>query len=294
MGKGSLAKMGQILEELNYLRGNRSPGSRTVEFEAMARAQVGDMIRDWRTRRRFSQLDLAVDAGISARHLSFVETGRSRPSPEMLLLLAERLEVPLRERNTLLLTAGYAPRYSQLALDDNVMAPVRDAVQRMLDAHHPYPGVAVDRLWNVVLANQAARALTGLLPADLAGPPVNVYRACLHPDGLASHTLNFEEWAGYLLRQLDRSIVLTGDATLEALRTEIGRYPNVAALGASREAQNEAPPLLVPFRLEMGGVKLSLFTTLTSFGTPLDVTLDELAIELFFPADQATAKLLHA
>ncbi|HUP17667.1 MAG TPA: helix-turn-helix transcriptional regulator [Acidimicrobiia bacterium] len=260
----------------------------------MARAQVGDMIRDWRTRRRFSQLDLAVDAGISARHLSFVETGRSRPSPEMLLLLAERLEVPLRERNTLLLTAGYAPRYSQLALDDNAMAPVREAVQRMLDAHHPYPGVAVDRLWNVVLANQAARALTELLLEDLLGPPVNVYRACLHPDGLASHTLNFEEWAGHLLRQLDRSIVLTGDATLEALRAEVGRYPNVAALGASREAREETPPLLVPFRLEMGGVELSLFTTLTSFGTPLDVTLDELAIELFFPADQSTAELLHA
>jgi hypothetical protein len=192
------------------------------------------------------------------------------------------------------LTAGYAPRYSQLALDDNAMAPVRDAVQRMLDAHHPYPGVAVDRLWNVVLANQAARALTALLPEDLLGPPINVYRACLHPDGLASHTLNFEEWAGYLLRQLDRSIVLTGDATLEALRAEVGRYSNVAALGASREAPEGAPPLLVPFRLEMGGVELSLFTTLTSFGTPLDVTLDELAIELFFPADQATAKLLHA
>ena len=260
----------------------------------MARAQVGEMIRDWRTRRRFSQLDLAVDAGISARHLSFVETGRSRPSPEMVLLLAERLEVPLRERNTLLLTAGYAPRYSQLALDDNAMAPVRDAVQRMLDAHHPYPGVAVDRMWNVVLANQAARALTGLLPLDLLGPPVNVYRACLHPAGLASHTLNFEEWAGYLLRQLDRSIVLTGDATLEALRTEVGRYPNVAALGAPWDAREEGSPLLVPFRLEMGGVEFSLFTTLTSFGTPLDVTLDELAIELFFPADQSTAALLHA
>src|SRR5436309_6248083 len=159
-------------------------------------------MREWRTRRRRSQLDLSLDVGVSTRHLSFVETGRSRPSPELVLALADHLDVPLRERNTMLLAAGYAPRYSQTSLDDSAMARVRASLQRMLDAHDPYPGVVIDRQWNVVLANRAAGALTVGLPAELAGPPLNVYRVCLHPDGLAARTLNFAEWANYLLRQL--------------------------------------------------------------------------------------------
>jgi transcriptional regulator with XRE-family HTH domain len=252
-------------------------------------------MRDWRTRRRRSQMDLALNVGVSTRHLSFVETGRSRPSPELVLAIAEHLDVPLRERNTMLLAAGYAPRYSQLPLGDPSMRQVRASLQRMLDAHDPYPGVVIDRQWNVVLANTAASSLTLDVPAELLGPPLNVYRVCLHPDGLAARTLNMGEWAAYLLQQLRRTIVLTGDAELEAIEREVHSYPNVALLAASSpHAVWDDPPLLVPLRLDAGGgAELSLFTTLTTFGTPLDVTLDELSVELFFPADEHTDRLLR-
>lgn len=255
---------------------------------------MGDLLRDWRTRRRRSQLDLAVDVGVSTRHLSFVETGRSRPSPELVLALAQHLDVPLRERNSLLLAAGYAPRYSHVALDDPAMSQVRASVQRMLDAHDPYPGVAIDRQWNVVIANRAALAMLGGLPESLLGPPPNVYRLCLHPDGLARRTNNFTDWAAYLLGQLRRSITLTGDPKLEGLLDEVLSYPNVVQVAPLQGVTDgDEPPLLVPFRMASPAGELSLFTTLTTFGTPLDVTLDELAIELFFPADDRTDQLLR-
>lgn len=239
-------------------------------------------------------MDLALEVGVSPRHLSFVETGRSRPSPQLVIAIAEELEVPLRERNTLLLAAGYAPRYSQRGLDEPEMAHVRASIQRMLDAHDPYPGVVIDRQWNVVLGNRSAGALTAGLPAHVLGPPLNVFRVSLHPDGLAGRTLNFAEWAAYLLGQLRRSVVLTGDRALEALEAEVRAYPNVAALekGMGRDGWSEAP-ILVPLKLAISEIELSLFTTLTKFGTPQDVTLDELAIELFFPADEATEALLR-
>jgi transcriptional regulator with XRE-family HTH domain len=260
----------------------------------MARPRVGELMRDWRTRRRRSQMDLALDVGVSTRHLSFVETGRSRPSPELVLAVAEHLEVPLRERNTMLLAAGYAPRYSQLPLDDPSMRHVRASLQRMLDAHDPYPGVVIDRQWNVVQSNTAASALTLGVAAELLGPPLNVYRVCLHPDGLAARTLNLPEWATYLLQQLRRTIVLTGDPELEALEREVHAYPGIAHLAAAApEAVWDDPPLLVPVRLAAGDTELSLFTTLTTFGTPRDVTLDELAVELFFPADERTDAALR-
>jgi transcriptional regulator with XRE-family HTH domain len=239
-------------------------------------------------------MDLALDVGVSARHLSFVETGRSRPSPELVIALADHLDVPLRERNTLLLAAGYAPRYTQSSLDDPAMRRIRASLQRMLDAHDPYPGVVIDRHWNVVLANQAALLLAVGMPEELLGPPMNVYRVCLHPDGLARHTLNFPEWAGYLLHQLARSAMLTGDRELEELYGEVRAYPNVAALDTPPVTDSwEEPPLLVPFRMAAGDEELSLFTTLTTFGTPRDVTLDELAVELFFPADDHTEAVLR-
>ena len=259
----------------------------------MGRPAVGELVREWRTRRCRSQMDLAFDVGVSPRHLSFVETGRSRPSPELVLALADHLVVPLRERNTLMLAAGYAPRFSQRSLDAPEMHHVRASVQRMLDAHDPYPGVVIDRQWNVILANNAAAALTQDLPAELVGPPLNVYRSCLHPDGLSSRTLNFDEWATYLLAQLRRSIMLTGDPELEALLAEIRSYPNVADIVDMRHGTSwDDPPLLIPFRITIGDEQLSLFTTLTTFGTPRDVTLDELAIELFFPADDHTDRIL--
>ncbi len=262
---------------------------------AMARPSVGVLIREWRTRRRRSQLDLALDVGVSTRHLSFVETGRARPSPELVLALAHHLDVPLRERNALLLAAGYAPRFSHRSLDDAEMAPVRESLQRMLDAHHPYPGVVIDRQWNVMLANRAAVALLGSLPDELRAPPVNIYRACLHPDGLADRTLNFTDWAAHLVHQLRRSVTVTGDPTLEALLVEVLAYPNVDRIRPVLDlVELEDAPLLVPFRFASPVGEVSMFSTVTTFGTPLDVTLDEIAIELFFPSDPVTGERLRA
>jgi transcriptional regulator with XRE-family HTH domain len=251
-------------------------------------------MREWRTRRRRSQLDLSLDVGVSTRHLSFVETGRSRPSPELVLAVAERLDVPLRDRNRMLLAAGFAPRYPQRSLDEPAMARVRASLQQMLDAHDPYPGVVIDRQWNILLANQAALAFVAGLPEHVTEPAMNVFRVCLHPDGLASRTRNFDDWSAYLLRQMRRTIELTGDAALEALEQEVLAYPNVAGTPPVTDTgESDDPPLLVPFRLAAGDEELSLFTTLTMFGTPRDVTLEELCVELFFPADDATEELLR-
>lgn len=259
----------------------------------VSKPAVGVLLSGWRAHRRVSQLDLSLSVGVSARHLSFVESGRSRPSAELLLALAEGLDIPLREHNTLLLAAGYAPRYASRPLDDAALGPARDAVQRLLDAHQPYPGILIDRCWNIVAANTAASTLTAGLPEDLLGPPANVYRLCLHPDGLAARTRNFGEWAGYLLHQLRRSIALTDDAAVRALAAEVREYPGVADAASGRSAPAGAT-LLTPLVLDVGGAQqLSLFTTLTTFGTPRDVTLDELAVELFYPADAASADLLR-
>jgi len=260
----------------------------------MAAPTIGELLREWRARRRRSQMDLALDVGVSARHLSFVETGRSKPSPELVLALAQHLDVPLRERNTLLLAAGYAPRFEETPLDAPAMARARAAVQQMLDAHDPYPGVVLDRSWNVLATNQAAAMLAAGLPDHLLGPPMNIFRVSLHPEGLAGRTLNFPEWAGYLITQLRRMVVTTADPVLDQLYAEVTAYPDVAALirGAGWEQADDSP-LLIPCRLEVGGAELSLFTTLTTFGTPRDITLSELAVELFYPADDVTDDLLH-
>lgn len=258
---------------------------------------VGPLLREWRSRRRRSQMDLALDAGVSTRHLSCIETGRAQPSPAMLMALAEHLQVPLRERNQLLLAAGYAPRYGEAALDSQDLAPVRAALQRLLDAHDPYPGLVLDRQWNVVLANPAALALTAQLPPALAAPPLNVFRVSLHPQGLAAHTANFAEWAGHLLDTLQRAVQHSADAALLDLQRELLAYPNVQALLDQRATtpvpQPTAPALLVPCVLDLPQGRVSLFTTLTTFGTPRDVTLQELCVELFYPADAASEALLR-
>jgi transcriptional regulator with XRE-family HTH domain len=265
---------------------------------ADAPQNIGTLLRDWRTRRRLSQLDLALDVGVSSRHLSFIETGRSRPSPQMLLALAERLDVPLRERNRLLLAAGYAPRYAERRLDADAMGQVRAALQRLLDAHDPYPGVVLDRQWNVVLANRAAAAMVAVLPPHVAQPAPNVLRASLHPEGFAAHTTNFDDWGGYLVDTLQRVATKTGDPGLLALEREILGYPNVKALLARRDATaaapHAAPPLLVPCVMQLPQGRLSMFTTLTTFGSPRDVTLDELCVELFYPSDMASEAMLRA
>lgn len=235
---------------------------------------------------------LALDASVSTRHLSFVETGRSKPSRELVLALAEHLDVPLRERNTMLLAAGFAPGFTSRPLDDDSMLVIRSSLERILDAHDPFPGLVLDKQWNIVLANRSAGRLLELLPGELRKQPVNLFRASLHPDGLAQYTTNFDHWGTYLLRQLDQLAVRFGDDDLQALRTEVGNYPNMTVL-ARQPPTNISGELVITCDLDLFGQHLSLFTTLTTFGSPLDVTLDELLIELFFPADTPTQNVLE-
>jgi transcriptional regulator with XRE-family HTH domain len=256
---------------------------------------IGELLRGWRARRRYSQMALALDVGVSPRHLSFIETGRARPSAAMLDALTERLDVPLRERNRLLLAAGYAPRYTERLLDETGLQRVRQSLDRLLRAHEPYPGVVLDRQWNVVVANTPAIALTSLLPAFLKEPAVNIFRASLHPEGLAALTENFNDWARYLLRTLHRSVMLDGARGLAELEREVTAYPNVVSLpmqSASELAHEDA--FLVPCILRLPFGRVSLFTTLTTFGTARDVTLDELCVELFYPSDEASEQLLRS
>ncbi|MBC7897361.1 MAG: helix-turn-helix transcriptional regulator [Cytophagaceae bacterium] len=260
-----------------------------------ADSAVGRLVRAWREKRRLSQLSLALEAGISARHLSFVETGRSRPSAELVMTLADYLQVPLRERNELLLAAGFAPRYPELELTSPDMAAVHRQIERLLAAHEPYPGVALDRHWNVVLANASARRMMLLLPPSLSQPTINMFRASLHPDGFSAVTSNFDAWGRYLVGELERLAASTFDAGTDALLAEVLDYPNVRTLRRTPARPVPAEErLLVPCVLSLGGARLSLFTTLMTFGSPRNVTLAELTIELFYPADEATAESLRA
>jgi transcriptional regulator with XRE-family HTH domain len=247
---------------------------------------VGVLLRDWRQRRRLSQLDLALEAGVSTRHLSFVETGRSRPSPEMVLHLADELELPLRERNRLLLAAGYAPVYEERSLDEPEMQPVHDAIQLVLDGHDPYPAITVDRGWALVAHNRAAGLLMAGLPDDLLAPPMNVLRASLHPDGLAPRIANLGQWKAHLLERLARQATVTGDPALRTLHEELAAYP------APEHDDGPVSDVVVPLRLRVPDGELRFFSTVTTFGTPVDITVEELSIESFFPADRETAERL--
>jgi transcriptional regulator with XRE-family HTH domain len=255
---------------------------------------VGELLRDWRHRRRLSQLDLSLEADVSARHLSFVETGRAKPSRELVLHLAEHLEVPLRERNALLLAAGFAPAYRETALDEAAMAPVRDGLGQLLEGHEPFPAVVVDLHWDLVSANGAAfRLLTPGVSPDLLEPPVNTMRVTLHPDGLASRITNLEEYGAHLLLRLRRQALLAQDPALDDLLEELRGYPGVVEHPSAAVEPEEL--LFSPLRLEAAsGQELVLFSSLATFGTALDITLAELAIEQFFPADAATAEALQA
>jgi transcriptional regulator with XRE-family HTH domain len=251
---------------------------------------VGDLLREWRQRRRMSQLHFAVEAEISSKHLSFLETGRSQPSREMVLHLAELLEVPLRERNSLLVAAGFAPMFKEHALDDPELQPAREAIELVLRGHEPYPAVAVDRHWSLVAANNAANSfLAGVAPALLA-PPLNVLRVSLHPDGLAPRIVNLGEWRAHLLSRLRRQIEVSGDGVLTELLKELSAYP---APAHAAEPATSVVPFAVPFRLATDAGVLSFISTTTVFGTPVDVTLSELALESFFPADPGTAAALR-
>lgn len=248
---------------------------------------VGAQLRAWRSRRRLSQLDLALDAEISARHLSFLETGRSRPSRAMLLRLADRLAIPARDRNLLLVAAGFAPALPERSLDDPALAAARRAVELVLKAHEPFPALAVDRHWRLVAANAGvAPLLVGAAP-ELLVPPVNVLRLSLHPDGVAPRIVNLAEWRAHILHRLEAQVAASGDPVLAALLAELRAYP-----GGSVPGGDGYGGVAVPLRLRAGAATLSFLSTTTMFGTPIDVTLSELAIEAFLPADDATAAAL--
>ena len=252
----------------------------------------GEHLRQWRLRRRMSQLDLAGEADISTRHLSFVETGRSAPSREMVLRLAERLDIPLRERNALLVAAGYAPMYRERPLDDPALSAAREAVQRILAAHEPYPALAVDRHWNLLASNAVVPKMLAGVDAALLQPPVNVLRLSLHPQGLAPGIVNLGQWRHHLFERLHQQIQATGDARLQALEQELRGYPVPEGADVTR-LEGEVLGIAVPLRFRTPAGVLNLISTTTVFGSPVDVTLQELALETFFPADEATGEILR-
>ncbi|MCW7539248.1 helix-turn-helix transcriptional regulator [Aquabacterium sp. A7-Y] len=255
---------------------------------------VGVLLRQWRQRRRLSQLDLACEAEVSTRHLSCMETGRALPSREMLLRLAEYLEVPLRERNALLIAAGYAPMFPERPLADPSMSAARDAVARLLQAHQPYPALALDRHWTLVMANASVAPLLAGLPEHLLAPPVNVLRLSLHPEGLAPRIVNLRQWRSHLLARLHRQIEVSGDPVLVALLEELRALPQPAGAGTGcAEEDGVFAGIVVPLRLRSEAGLLSFISTTTVFGTPVDLTLAELAMETFFPADAETARALQ-
>jgi transcriptional regulator with XRE-family HTH domain len=252
---------------------------------------VGELLRQWREHRRLSQLELSNQAEVSTRHLSFLETGRATPSRDMVLHLADRLEVPLRERNSLLVAAGYAPVYTRTALDSPELAPVRAAVRQILTGHDPYPAVVVDRYWNLLDANASASFLTAGAAEHLVGPATNVLRLALHPEGMAPQIINLGEWRAHLLAQLRRQLAVVADPELTELYRELASYPC-----DDEEPDIELTPsagnLIVPLRIRRCDTELSFFSTIATFGTPLDVTVAELVIESFFPADDTTREFM--
>jgi transcriptional regulator with XRE-family HTH domain len=264
---------------------------------------AGDVLRDWRKRRGLTQLDLACDAGISARHLSFVETGRAHPSRDVILRLAEQLDLPLRDRNALLVAAGFAPRFPQRPLSDPALAVVRRAVDALLAAHEPHPAIAIDRHWTLLAANQSVMRLWNAWVApELLRPPVNVLRLTLHPRGLAPRIANYAEWRQHALAKLRRQIDLSGDGVLHDLLHELQAYPAPAGVTApppsdrdhgSGDHAGSGARIVLPFELTTDRGILSFLSTTTIFGTPVEVTLSELSIEAFHPADAASADVLR-
>jgi transcriptional regulator with XRE-family HTH domain len=252
---------------------------------------IGEQIRAWRQRRRLSQLELALDSDVSPRHLSFLETGRSRPSRGMVLRLAERLEVPLRDRNRMLVSAGYAPVFPERTLSDAALRAARETIELVLRGHEPYPALAVDRHWTMVSVNRAVPPLLAGVAPDLLHPPVNVLRVSLHPDGLAGRIANLPEWRRHVLARLRREVEISADPKLLELLDELSGYPVPPSPAPGRTG--DEPRAVVPLRLRAGDKLLSLISTTTVFGTAVDVTLSELAVESFFPADPETASALR-
>ncbi|WP_210584931.1 helix-turn-helix domain-containing protein [Streptomyces sp. GESEQ-35] len=256
---------------------------------------VGPLLRAWRERRRVSQLELALRADSSARHISFVETGRSRPSEEMVLRLAEHLDVPVRERNALLLAAGYAPRYRETPLQDPALDTLREGIEQLIQGYEPYPAFVVDATYNVVAANRGILTLLEGLPESLLVPPLNAMRLTLHPEGLAPRIHNLREWRGHLLAQMERQIALQRSEPLRELYAEVAAYPvPEEEAGPADEPSEPVPYFALPMRIEHDGRVLSFISSISTFNTPMDVTVAELAIETLLPADPATVKYLQS
>jgi transcriptional regulator with XRE-family HTH domain len=254
---------------------------------------VGDLLREWRQRRHLSQLALACEAEISTRHLSFLESGRSLPSREMILHLAERLNVPLRERNVLIMAAGYAPIFAERPLGDPALRSARRAIDLVLAGHEPYPAIAVDRHWTLVASNKTIAPLVAGASPELMRPPINVLRLGLYPNGMAPRITNFPEWRSHLIARLRHQIYVTADPILKQLMSEILSYPMPRKTAKTGPDCEEYAGVVVPLQLSTEDGTLSFFSTTTVFGTPVDITLAELALESFFPADTPTAKTLH-
>ncbi|WP_171166939.1 helix-turn-helix domain-containing protein [Streptomyces sp. I05A-00742] len=253
---------------------------------------VGPLLRSWRSRRRISQLELALRADSSARHISFIETGRSRPSEEMVLRLADHLDVPVRERNTLLVAAGYAPHFPERALDDPALGGMREGLEQLLRGYEPFPALVVDGTYQVLAANQGVALLMEGVSEELLTPPLNSMRLTLHPRGMAPRIRNFMEWRCHLLHQMDRQLALMRSAPLRALYDEVTGFPMPDPCGEERMADRSVPVAL-PMVIEHGGRTLSFISTIATFNTPLDVTVSELALETFLPADPETAAYLR-
>lgn len=260
-----------------------------MTFELRDRA-FGELLRKWRNARRYSQLRLAMDAGISSRHLSFIETGRSSPSREMVLLLADHLQVPMREQNAMLLSAGFAPAFEQRPIEAAEMSAVRSAVEMVLENHEPFPAIAVDRKWNVVMSNCGATFLADGVAPELLAPAPNVYRLTLHPNGMRPRISNFDEYAGHMIARLRRDAAIDGGAELSTILAEIEGYPGISSLCTP----HTGPGVVLPLRLRSDVGELAFITTIATFGTPFEVTVSELAIESFFPADGSTAELIRS
>ncbi|NYV73281.1 helix-turn-helix domain-containing protein [Streptomyces sp. UH6] len=267
---------------------------------------VGPLLRGWRERRRLSQLELALRADSSARHISFIETGRSRPSEPMILRLAEHLEIPVRDRNALFLAAGYAPHYSETSLEDPAMSALREGIERLLRGYEPYPALVVDGCYNVVAANQGILMLLEGVPEHLLTPPLNAMRLTLHPQGMASRIRNLPEWRGHLLSQMERQIAHLRSDSLRALYEEVAAYPVAApvtggqpnegagsGVGQPRDDGSAHPYFALPLQVEHEGRVLSFVSSISTFNTPMDVTVSELAIETFLPADAETVAFLN-
>lgn len=255
---------------------------------------AGNLLRTWRQRRRMSQLELALEAEVSQRHLSFVESGRSAPSREMILHLAERLSIPLRERNILLVAAGFAPIYQERSLDDPALAAQREAIDVVLKSHEPFPALAVDRYWTLVAANAAIGPLIAGIDAKLLEPPLNVLRISLHPEGMAPRIVNYDEWRALIIASVAQQVDASADAKLNDLLAELKAFPRPRG-GAIRmpAPKRDYGNVVVPLQLATPEGLLSFFSTVTVFGTPVDITLAEIAIEAFYPADKATAEVVR-